>query len=273
MKNAKQVANAATFNGSDDFEYIEPQVRQIDEIKDALRTLSILNWYSVHKGIQMQIEDEDIQVVDDPSLPIDLVVNGEVIRKDVWDDISTRLDYVEKTFETDHFGSRSDFEWGMDIGKLFGLRWVIGEEWADDLLLLDSSDECDLAEYNLPCGNSNSFALIPETVTKVRSEFMVRENVEKLTDQVWYNRHMVLREKIEDGIIKIVEADNYQFSKHDVTICRDTLKGALRAAKDVEDLYGIDSLGPWTDLEWGIVNGKLSALRWVLGDEWDQLDT
>ena len=30
---------------------------------------------------------------------------------------------------------------------------------------------------------------------------------------------------------------------------------------------------PQTDFEWGMVNGKLSAIRWMLGDEWDMLDT
>jgi hypothetical protein len=31
--------------------------------------------------------------------------------------------------------------------------------------------------------------------------------------------------------------------------------------------------GPYTDFELGTLNGKLSALRWVPGSEWDLLDT
>jgi len=57
------------------------------------------------------------------------------------------------------------------------------------------------------------------------------------------------------------------------TVQRDVLKAALKAAQSVERRYGKKSLGPWDDFEWGMINGKLSALRWVLGDEWDMLDT
>ena len=32
-------------------------------------------------------------------------------------------------------------------------------------------------------------------------------------------------------------------------------------------------LGPYSDFDLGMLNGKLSALRWVLGSEWDFLDT
>ena len=57
------------------------------------------------------------------------------------------------------------------------------------------------------------------------------------------------------------------------TIQRNVLKLAIKVARRVERNYGKENLGPWTDFEWGMINGKLSALRWVLGDEWDMLDT
>lgn len=43
--------------------------------------------------------------------------------------------------------------------------------------------------------------------------------------------------------------------------------------KSAEEAFGTEELGPWTNFEWGMINGKLSAIRWVLGDEWDMLDT
>jgi len=48
---------------------------------------------------------------------------------------------------------------------------------------------------------------------------------------------------------------------------------ALAAAKKTEEESGIENLGPWSDFDWGMLNGKLSAVRWVLGEGWDFLDT
>jgi len=46
----------------------------------------------------------------------------------------------------------------------------------------------------------------------------------------------------------------------------------IAAMKRAEKEYP-EELGPWDDFEWGMLNGKLSAIRWMLGDEWDMLDT
>ncbi len=39
-----------------------------------------------------------------------------------------------------------------------------------------------------------------------------------------------------------------------------------------EKQYGIENLGPWSDFDWGYMQGKLSALSWVMGSEWDFID-
>tara|TARA_Y100000815_G_C13296781_1_gene482993 strand:+ start:1342 stop:1488 length:147 start_codon:yes stop_codon:yes gene_type:complete len=47
----------------------------------------------------------------------------------------------------------------------------------------------------------------------------------------------------------------------------------LAAMKKTEEELGEGELGPWDDFEWGMINGKLSAIRWVLGEDWGVLDT
>ena len=77
-------------------------------------------------------------------------------------------------------------------------------------------------------------------------------------EKIWFDRHLSLRHRVAQGIEKV-----------DPTIW----EGALSSAKSIVEKYGEDDLGPYSDFEWGMLNGKLSALRWILGDEWDMLDT
>lgn len=92
-----------------------------------------------------------------------------------------------------------------------------------------------------------------------------------LFHQVWFNRHWGLRIAIEEGRHKLVDA--YTPGRNQDETVRSVWTLALKAAERVERKYGRKNLGPWDDFEWGMINGKLSALRWVLGDDWDMLDT
>lgn len=104
------------------------------------------------------------------------------------------------------------------------------------------------------------------------SEILKAEDL--LFHQVWYNRHWGLRIGVREGRIKVVEKATYpKPAGAPQTIQGAVWKGALKAARSVERDYGKKNLGPWNDFEWGMINGKLSALRWVLGDDWDMLDT
>ena len=84
------------------------------------------------------------------------------------------------------------------------------------------------------------------------------EAIEEFFDKIWFDRHLSLKYRIENGR---------------TTVNPEIWEGALKSAQRVIDKYGEDNLGPYSDFEWGMLNGKLSALRWVLGDEWDMLDT
>jgi len=108
-----------------------------------------------------------------------------------------------------------------------------------------------------------------------RSLTEILEAMDCLTTQVWYNRHKYLAWQVERGEHKIVSREEWDRRKlngqtHTV---EDIWKGALKSAKKAERKLGEGNYGPWTDFEWGMINGKLSALRWMLGEEWDELYT
>jgi hypothetical protein len=124
----------------------------------------------------------------------------------------------------------------------------------------------------------------PSLVAEIRAEDEWQQDPRKLSeihgalsellDKVWYGRHGALAHSVESGRVKIVETKEYPAGKYDAKLIRrDIWDGARKAAKRVEKKYGVETLGPWNDFEWGMLSGKLSALRWVLGDDWDMLDT
>jgi hypothetical protein len=91
-----------------------------------------------------------------------------------------------------------------------------------------------------------------------RAENEILEAEQEFHDRIWYVRKWGVIERHESGE-RPVRADLWD--------------GMQKAMRRVEEEYGKDNLGPYSDFEWGMLNGKLSALRWVLGDEWDMLDT
>lgn len=103
------------------------------------------------------------------------------------------------------------------------------------------------------------------------SEILEAEHL--LFRQIWYNRHQNLRISVERGEVKVIADADYNRHHHNTTIIESVWTKAKAAAKRTEDEVGLDNVGPWDDFEWGMMNGKLSALRWILGDEWDFLDT
>ncbi|MGA2916681.1 MAG: hypothetical protein ABSE89_11715 [Sedimentisphaerales bacterium] len=106
--------------------------------------------------------------------------------------------------------------------------------------------------------DDNSFDQSEDDIFENRTKEEIDEAIEELTDKVWYDRHEKLKGLIEEGKEEV-----------DPQIWKD----ACKAAKKIEDKYGLENLGPYDSFEWGMINGKLSALRWVVGFEWDMLDT
>ena len=125
----------------------------------------------------------------------------------------------------------------------------------------------------------------PTTVTELIWEQMWPQEPRSLSEmltaheilwrQVWYNRHKNREWMVQQGKIRIVPRDVWEKGKRNNQnqIVDEIWKGALRAARETERELGKRNIGPWTDFEWGMINGKLSAIRWVLGDDWDMLDT
>jgi hypothetical protein len=85
---------------------------------------------------------------------------------------------------------------------------------------------------------------------ELRSPAEVAEAEQQRYEKVWYQGHELVT--LERG---------------------EAPEAAARRAMEILDHYGGENLGPYTDFEWGMLCGELSALRWTFGGEWGDLDS
>lgn len=127
-----------------------------------------------------------------------------------------------------------------------------------------------LASINTELINNIEFENDWRTEPRGLTEMLAIAN--ELEQKIWYNRHQIRLNKVKTGQIKIIDRQQFNIKTASTTIVDDIWKGAQKSAEAIEMKYGKSNL-IWDDFEWGMLNGKLSAIRWVIGDEWDNLDT
>lgn len=90
-----------------------------------------------------------------------------------------------------------------------------------------------------------------------RNDRLILKAYSEFWDKVWWNRHQVWLEKIRSGQEPLTKERSALLAK------------ARRAAKKIEKKYGRRNL-EWDDFEWGLLSGRMSALAWVMGSEWEE---
>ena len=118
---------------------------------------------------------------------------------------------------------------------------------------------------------SNSKLSLPNSVRHIDE---ITDEVVQLVFQVWSHRssHPLFKNQRDEMVIN--RDSSGLIASRDLPPLPDA-RHRDEALEPVQDFFkrnGSDEIESWTDYEWGLVSGKLSAIRWMLGDEWDLLD-
>ena len=102
----------------------------------------------------------------------------------------------------------------------------------------------------------------------------IMEAHKEFWEKIWYDRHFSMRQEFDRNERALFKQAEKALAKDpNATAGGNVWITALKAVRRIEDKYGKENLGPWSSFEWGMLNGKLSAINWVTGDDWDSLDT
>ena len=105
------------------------------------------------------------------------------------------------------------------------------------------------------CGYLDEY---PEYIQEMRSEEEIGEYMTEACDRVWLVRK-------QDLFCNLLMGEE--------TVYADILEKCSQAIDEVCEKYNIDFQEPVSDWDYGYWSGILAALRWVMGEEKDMLDT
>jgi hypothetical protein len=110
---------------------------------------------------------------------------------------------------------------------------------------------------------------LSEALNKVRPDLVTQSMIEN--EYFLEPRTLADLQNAETMLYEKVWFSRHQAAKR--TYDSDTLRESEKYASEIIARQGQGNLGPWTDFEWGMISGKLSAVRWMMGYDWDMLDS
>jgi PIN domain len=129
-------------------------------------------------------------------------------------------------------------------------------------------------------GEGSSYRVGVEGLDAWMAAHLDNEEYEELIEESSFQEEPRRLDEILEAEQEFFNRISYQRGVNRALRCKDEadLTNEERSRLDtgaemLEQVYGEGAAGPYSDFDWGMLNGKLSALRWVLGSAWDFLDT